>query len=889
MQGVDVSSELDLLVLEYLAHAGYERATQQLKQELREKREGKSTTWRPVGAGMQDRVKDRMLRALDAGEREEVLRLWDNFVPPVLRRTDKNAQKLEFYLNIFFAIFPLHPTNPKGAQPAGLTNSMRIFKEYLETDGAALAVTPEFLAYYAMPYVPEIARHPSFRELFTAEWALALKSRLADFLARTPQFAAEPKLLSMVRAHRELGAGAAHGAAHPIDGARADVQALKQRLIDSELRAVEAKREAAAAVAAEEEREHAMRRGLGDMSDIAADAIQQLAYTSGDARTVQQMQGRLHVAEERYDIQRHTFGQRQSQKQQQSAESPGAPQQQHSPGAPPTGGSPGAPDALKQTMSMLASLDYAAIKAAILAGEPDVPLLMQALRWRLTKTQKQQRKTALVQFIQNDLLEANVMDALMGGRPDVNALDAAVQEQALRMINLFASEPAGRTYLLGQPDLIERLCRILTSDVTDTVARQNCLGALQKLSLRRQPQNTMIDADVIAWLVQQLADIDALTAYSVQYGTALLMNLSLRTAGKSKCAESELDILNVLSQLMEHESMQVRTYINGTLYSILVKASLKSRAEEIGLPEQLKLQMGHSDETFARQINYILEQIEKEPQPEDDEPQSEEEGAEEEEEEEEEEGAEEGGADEEDEVDVFPEAQMDLGAAGGSEGEDLLSRRYLQTDVDAAEEDAQQLQQSMRMEDERRSQAALNSSQRPNDMTARKRHHPDEPLQRPATPRAADGKEDREGKEKEKVDYGELAMQQSGALKEDEGGEGQGGADGDEGEGGDEGQLAPSAYPDPDSVDPNSPTISVRNRLARTPSRTTRGPAPPGSQPLQPTAPRARANVAPLQRSRKEDQPVGGGNSPNPPGGSRANKGGTKPPGAFEGVGEEGA
>ena len=210
MQGVDVSSELDLLVLEYLAHAGYERATQQLKQELREKREGKSTTWRPVGAGMQDRVKDRMLRALDAGEREEVLRLWDNFVPPVLRRTDKNAQKLEFYLNIFFAIFPLHPTNPKGAQPAGLTNSMRIFKEYLETDGAALAVTPEFLAYYAMPYVPEIARHPSFRELFTAEWALALKSRLADFLARTPQFAAEPKLLSMVRAHRELGAGAAH-------------------------------------------------------------------------------------------------------------------------------------------------------------------------------------------------------------------------------------------------------------------------------------------------------------------------------------------------------------------------------------------------------------------------------------------------------------------------------------------------------------------------------------------------------------------------------------------------------------------------------------------------------------------------------------------------------
>ena len=886
-------------MLEYLAHAGYERATQQLKIELREKREGKTKTWRPVGAGMQERVKDRMLRALDAGEREEVLRLWDNFVPPLLRRSDKNAQKLEFYLNIFFAIFPLHPTNPKGPQPGALTASMRVFKEYLETDGAALAVTPEFLAYYAMPYVPEISRHPSFRELFTSEWALALKSRLADFLARTPQFAAEPKLLTMVRAHRELGQGAAHGQPHPVDGARADVQALKQRLIDSELRAVEAKREAAAAVAAEAEREHAMRRGLDEVSDIAADAIQQLAYAGADHRTVQQHQSRLEIAEERYDIRKHAL---RGQQQQQGAGQQAAPEQVQQPS--PTGGGMGGggADPLKQTMSMLASLDYPAIKQAMLDGSDEVPAIMQALRWRLTKTQKQQRKVALVQYIQNDLLEANVMDALLGGRPDVNALDAAVQEQALRLINLFASEPAGRTYLLGQPDLIERLCRILTADVNDSVARQNCLGALQKLSLRRQPQNTMIDMDVISWLVQQLADIDSLSAYSVQYGTALLMNLSLRTAGKGKCADDELDILNVLSQLMEHESMQVRTYINGTLYSILVKATLKARAEEIGLPEQLKLQMGHSDETFARQINYILEQIEKEPQEEDDEAQSDDDGAEEEEEEEDVDGDD--GAEEE-EVDVFPESQMEqwVSAAGGAGGEELLSRRYLQRDVNAAEEDAQQLQQSMRMEDERRSQAlaAQQAAQQAaaagggvaggkNDIAMRRRHYPDEPLQRPSTPRQSDGKGDgKEGDEKEVVDYGEMAMQQSGALKEEEGG-GEGGG----GDGGEDNRVDPRAnasytYPDPDSVDPNSPTISVRNRLARTPSRTTRD-----AQPLQPTAPRARANVAPLQRSRKDEQgtPAGGAaGSPQPPGGSRRRSadGGTKGPGAFDAAGDDGS
>jgi hypothetical protein len=206
---------------------------------------------------------------------------------------------------------------------------------------------------------------------------------------------------------------------------------------------------------------------------------------------------------------------------------------------------------------MLAALDYEGIKSAMVAGEPVVPALMQALRWRLTKPARRQRKSALSQYIHNDLLDASVLDALLGGQPDVSAHERATQEQALRLINLFASESAGRSYLLSQPDLIERLCEILISEPVDTIARQNALGALQKLSLRRHPQNVMIDADVIAWLVQQLSDADSLSQYSVEYGTALLMNLSLRTAGKSKCTAPELDVLNVLSSLTEHESVQV--------------------------------------------------------------------------------------------------------------------------------------------------------------------------------------------------------------------------------------------------------------------------------------------------------------------------------------------
>ena len=43
---------------------------------------------------------------------------------------------------------------------------MREFKCYLETKGAALSQTTEFLPYYALPYIPDPTAHPSFKPLF---------------------------------------------------------------------------------------------------------------------------------------------------------------------------------------------------------------------------------------------------------------------------------------------------------------------------------------------------------------------------------------------------------------------------------------------------------------------------------------------------------------------------------------------------------------------------------------------------------------------------------------------------------------------------------------------------------------------------------------------------
>lgn len=44
------------------------------------------------------------------------------------------------------------------------------FKQFLETRGSALARTPAFLAYYALPYVPQPETHPAFEQLYKKRW-----------------------------------------------------------------------------------------------------------------------------------------------------------------------------------------------------------------------------------------------------------------------------------------------------------------------------------------------------------------------------------------------------------------------------------------------------------------------------------------------------------------------------------------------------------------------------------------------------------------------------------------------------------------------------------------------------------------------------------------------
>ena len=261
----------------------------------------------------------------------------------------------------------------------------------------------------------------------------------------------------------------------------------------------------------------------------------------------------------------------------------------------------------------------------------------------------------------------------------------SVREYSCRLVNHLASEIAGRSYLLQHQNVLPLLINALRDEQQDSITRQNALGALQKFSLRRKPQTVMIENDLIAWIasiLKQHSESETktkedgsglLSEYTIEYATALLMNLSVRTLGKIKCEDKSVGILTVMNDLLESDNHQVRTYVNGTLYSVLTRPSLKDQALEMGMDEMLRRLMTHSDDEFKRQIEYILNQLRAENTKEEDAS----DGDEDEDEEEED-------ADDMDDEDDEPEEDDEetLPQAGDNdfEGESLLVKSYASKD-----------------------------------------------------------------------------------------------------------------------------------------------------------------------------------------------------------------
>uniref|UniRef100_A0A3B3THF5 LisH domain-containing protein ARMC9 n=1 Tax=Poecilia latipinna TaxID=48699 RepID=A0A3B3THF5_9TELE len=562
-----LATEADLLgmIKEYLNFEEFEETVQTFDKECKTK--GKLVS-KPRGSALRDSktrvIQEDLLSSFDDGDHKVFFDLWAENIPSAVKDSDDEAQNLEFYLRIHFTVYPLR-THPSRQDRAEFEERIFLFKQYLETRGSALSQTTEFLPYYALPFVPNPTIHPSFKDLFQDSWMPQLKDKLEKFLSVTLKSSKIPRLLTLYVSFFSM-------------------QQLQLQLAESERRISSYVRKC-----------NKVKADYHNLIGITAELVDSLEATvSGKMISPEYLQSVC--------VRLFSSQMRQSAVQSTDFTRPGTVRttHNHSYFSRPR----------PKEVPMLPSLDYDKLKNDLVVGSDRLKcLLLQALRWRITRSLPgEQRDTVLQAYISNDLLQrySTNKKAVLHLMKSANEV---VRQYTARLINAFASLAEGRIYLSQIPILVKLLTETLRREEKDSMTRENVLVALQKLSLRRSQQTAMIEDDLIGWLVDELQDSDCLSDYTLEYSAALLMNLCLRTKGKRKCAENAKHVLKVLTDLLGHENHEIRPYVNGALYSILCIPSVRQEAKEMSVEEILRCYNREENPDLNRQIEFIIKQL----------------------------------------------------------------------------------------------------------------------------------------------------------------------------------------------------------------------------------------------------------------------------------------
>ncbi|CAD8145284.1 unnamed protein product [Paramecium octaurelia] len=546
-----------------------------------------------------------ILGHFDRGEREKFLESWSRYIP-IQQRQDHESWKLEFFVQIFFLIYPIHPVfKKKGVMDK---NSINQFKQYLDSKGGDLSKTNEALPFYALPYVKNPEIHPSFQHLFTHEWIAELRFRLKEFIQSIYGQDQNGSILKRLFLSKE-------------GSQNIQQQEFQKKIADNirqlQLENNELKRKNIQQAQALQDINQTAQQNLleaqkkwfqftGEMLKMEKDMIKYIENSKKNPDQLQQFKKKIgqcdrflsqnldELINKSQDI---SLFDRITQPDHDLSDLTN--QQQMMP--------------IQQSIEEYIPLNYEKIIQLFTKNNNPVLVatVLQALRWRITRARSAlERRSVVVAYQTHDLIgthQRNIALAqyLMMKSPQV------IQCQTLKLMNALASDYDGRTYLTGNSQLIKLLIELIKKDQTDSIKRKNAIGTLQKLSLRRQSQIWMLDNDIIQVALNILKrEKFNLSEYTYEYITALIMNLSLSSRGRDALSIHKELAFEVLFELIEYPNDQIRTFTNGTFYSMFSRRDLREYAYQLNIPQELPKLLSISDERFKKQIQYMIEQLE---------------------------------------------------------------------------------------------------------------------------------------------------------------------------------------------------------------------------------------------------------------------------------------
>ena len=681
---------ISTLIHEYLYKKEYNKTLDSFQEELGEKiKSGKF-----YSVSYKDISDSSLLKYFESGNKVEFFKQWKRLIPNHMKLIEPTLCKLDFYLEIYFALFPImgNKTINQKAQ-IELKQNMEDFKKYLEQKEIELSKTTEFLAYYALPYIPNPRGHPTYEKLFKPEWTNDLKEQLQNCIkfylpSPTKKYPvlfdlATGKNITMVQTdvNNSNLFNKEENKDNNINNCsnnkiNLELKKENEKLIE-ELKRLKSKDEKSKIAFIDSQKTWSnlalniisysfglidiYNNAVNNATNPQVDKIRQklIKYQNFLKKNVEELEknknannSSLMVKKEEIEVIEDSMLNANninnnninnySLKNNNNNNNRIIERDHETFGMPDNSNnnnnnilvnenimnnySRDEQDNENENLQKGRSIqiDYepenlidmkrfiSALNKKIIVDDNKLVYIFREIRLRIfRRNNRQLSELTLYELFMYDLFGTLSKSSYLFHELINNQI---LNLEVMKILNSLASMNKGRNYLLAKETLIDDIVQCMIREKTDSDLRQKCLGTIQKFTLRSQPQNKLIELNVIHYIVNLFAnEADTLSDYTIEYGLALIMNLSLRKAGREKFEAIADKTIQILQKFMDKDNIQVLTCINGTLYSLLKKRKFKNEARAKGLDIQLK-NTNTDNPQLKKQITYILEELNKQPE-----------------------------------------------------------------------------------------------------------------------------------------------------------------------------------------------------------------------------------------------------------------------------------
>ena len=676
----DVHKSTDIissLIHEYLLKRDYQKTLDSFQEELITKIKQKNY----YKIAFSNITETNLLKFFNLGRKNEFLKNWRRLIPNHIRIREPPLQKLEFYIQVYFAIYPLLYRDGEINSNKTIQETMDEFKIFLEKKDSDYSKSNEFLQYYALPYVQNVKTHPTYSKLFQPEWAVELKDKIHLAIKTYLPNIKYPVLYDLVNESNANAANANGGNSNlNVSNISHKANMMKTFLENVSQEKIERNEDF-------NNNNLGMQNGGQNINIEEINKLREeneiykskLENTKANIVNIQKswINLALNILSNSFDLVVLCKGNRNSnevllksgkifkkllkfqsflKKQSNNLEKYNKPigvnntvlsaiKEQNDEMFENIGS--GFDDISGINNSMMGnnsvginkSLDYDAthlldinnfqisirdefIKSReeninnnnnLINSDNDLKFafIIREMRLRaFRRNDAQIKQLTLFSIFYYDLIyKFNLLKEVLNRKQEYPNISL----ELMKLMNKISCLKKGRNYLLMKSNslsMIEDLFNNLKSEKQDTELRQNILATLEKFTPRLEPINKLIELGIIKWLIDTFTyEMNTLSDSTIEYGLALLLNLSLNKNGRNKFEEdAERTIQILIHYLNKDNNVHIQTSINGALYSLLRKKELKEAAKKFGI-ENIIQNSNITDPVNQRQISYILEEL----------------------------------------------------------------------------------------------------------------------------------------------------------------------------------------------------------------------------------------------------------------------------------------